>query len=112
MSLIGTWRQTDDASVLMEFFASGRLEYRTSEAGTVQIVNLTYRVEGNEIVSNQASAPREERTRYHFEEHVLVLNYQGEETRFARAGELLSAAHATPFGGTEHRAAKRTPKRA
>jgi len=84
--LVGTWRQTDDPNISMVFFPDGRLEYRTIEGDVVQIMRLTYRIDGSEIVSNQPSAPREERSAFRMEGSTLVLNYSGEETSYKRAG--------------------------
>ena len=82
--LLGTWRQINDHNVTMTFSEDGRLEYRIRENDKTQIINLTYRTDGSEIVSNQPSAPREERTRFAVEEDTLVLNHAGEETRLKR----------------------------
>ena len=65
--LAGTWRQLEDPNISMVFFPDGRLEYRTIEGDVVQIMKLTYRIDGRDIVSNQPSAPREERTAFRIE---------------------------------------------
>ena len=85
-ALTGTWRQTGAAqSTEMIFHSDGRLEYRILEGSVLQIMKLTYRVEGNEIVSDQPSSPREERSTFRFEgPNVLVLTYGGEESRYER----------------------------
>ncbi len=83
--LLGTWRQSNDHNISMVFFNDGRLEYRIRENDKIGIMKLTYRVEGHEIVSNQPSAPREERTSFAFEdEDTLVLDHLGEEALFKR----------------------------
>jgi hypothetical protein len=87
--LLGTWRQANDHSVIMTFFQDGRLEYRTRENDKLQIMILTYRIDGAEIISDQPSAPHEERTRFAFEEEdTLVLTHGGEETRFKRVARV------------------------
>ena len=85
-ALTGTWRQTGGPqSTEMIFDADGRLEYRILESSVLQIMKLTYRVEGHEIVSDQPSSPREERTTFRFEgPNVLVLTHGGEESRYER----------------------------
>jgi hypothetical protein len=87
-SLLGLWRQVEPepaAPVLMKFSRGGRLEYHVVELDGVGIVKLTYRVQGSNIISNQPSSPREERTRFEFVgPNELVLDYGGEETCFAR----------------------------
>jgi hypothetical protein len=70
----------------MVFFPDGRLEYRTLQGDVLQIMKLTYRIDGTVIVSNQPSAPREERTTFRLDGSTLVLNYGGEETSYERAG--------------------------
>ena len=67
-NLIGLWRQVAPETaepVLMKFTRDGRLEYHVVEGGRVNIVKLTCRIEGSEIVSDQPSSPREERTHTH-----------------------------------------------
>jgi hypothetical protein len=85
-ALTGTWRQTGaPQSTEMIFHADGRLEYRILEGSVLQIMKLTYRVEGDEIVSDQPSSPREERTNFRFEgSNVLILTHGGEESRYER----------------------------
>jgi hypothetical protein len=76
----------------MEIFADGRLTYTVSGPDDAVMLPpdkeglmlLTYRVEGDEIVSNQPSRPREERTRYKLDGDVLILTFQGETTHWRR----------------------------
>lgn len=49
-------------------------------------MKLTYRIEGDEMVSNQPSEPREERTAFRIEGSCRVLTHEGEETSYERAG--------------------------
>jgi hypothetical protein len=65
-TLVGIWRQVDP-DTMMIFGEDGQLEYRIVQSTGVQIMKLTYRVEGTEIVSDQPSSPREERTAFRFE---------------------------------------------
>jgi len=49
-------------------------------------VNLTYRVEGQMVVTNQPSAPREERTRFRLTpQGKLILEFGGVESQYVRA---------------------------
>lgn len=86
--LLGLWRQVAPEvaePILMKFSRGGRLEYHIVEGERVAITKLTCRIEGSEIISNQPSSPREERTRFELvSPDALVLDYHGEETRFAR----------------------------
>jgi hypothetical protein len=62
--LLGTWRQ-EDSEEEMEFLGNGEMRYRTpTAADKVGVMFLTYRVEGDVIISDQRSHPHEERTRY------------------------------------------------
>jgi hypothetical protein len=70
--LIGKWvsdpeNETSIArygSTTLEFTDRGELLYTVHAADTDQIMLLVYRVEGNELVTDQPSQPREERTKY------------------------------------------------
>ncbi len=70
-ALVGCWQLVSaDASlppsdrVEMEFKPSGELIYAVLEKDRWSIMLLTYRVDGKHIISNQPSAPREERTEF------------------------------------------------
>jgi hypothetical protein len=72
--LLGLWRTdpTDSRSlqqygdVSLRFYPGGRLVYTVHTADRQQIMYLTYRIEGNWLVTDQLSAPREERTAFFF----------------------------------------------
>ena len=69
-----------------DFRADGRLHYSVLSGDRWQIMKLVYRVEGNVIVSNQPSSPREERTRFTLQvDGSLVLEFGGQYSRFLRA---------------------------
>jgi hypothetical protein len=69
-ALVGRWRliHTEGPAnfqhVTMEFGADGSLQYSIELMDRIQVVSLTYSVSGNVIISNQPSAPGEERTRF------------------------------------------------
>ena len=69
-ALLGVWHlvtgAVDEHDTDLEILPGGQMVYAIREAGQWQVMKLTYRLEGNVIVSNQPSAPREERTRYSF----------------------------------------------
>ena len=49
-------------------------------------MKLTYRVDGDTLVSNQPSAPREERTHFVIQgDGTLILALGGEQSRFQRS---------------------------
>jgi hypothetical protein len=60
--------------VKMEFTADGRLTYTIKQKDRRQIMNLVYKVRGAEIVSNQPSAPAENRTGYTFDDQGLLVD--------------------------------------
>ena len=69
----------------MQFKPSGELVYAVREAEKWQLMLLTYKVQGNTIVSNQRSAPHEERTAFSFPaSNQLRLDRSGEVTSFKR----------------------------
>lgn len=82
----------------MVFEADGRLTYITHEAGKDQLMLLTWRTEGDTIVSDQPSHPREDRTLYRMvDDRTLVLTMAGRQARYLRGGAppsyLLSGSH-------------------
>lgn len=85
--LIGRWRQLPpaDEEVTMTFASDGTLVYAIRTGDKTQIINLVYEVSGNQIISDQPSHPRRETSSFSFEPSgVLVLDYDGEKTRFVR----------------------------
>ena len=88
--LLGYWQRvgssTDEAiEVEVQFHSDGQLRYCMLVGDKWQIMKLTYRLEGDTLLTNQPSAPREEKTRYWFkEEGTLVVEFAGQETTFHR----------------------------
>jgi hypothetical protein len=71
--------------VEMDFAPDGKLTYTIRQSGSRQIMNLTYEVQGSEIVSNQPSAPAENRTRYMIDDQgQLVLRFGGSRSWYQR----------------------------
>ena len=66
-------------------FANGRLVYEVEEDGKLQIMLMTYRVEGQTLITDQPSHPRPERTRYSLGGDTLTLEFGGLTGRFIRA---------------------------
>jgi hypothetical protein len=91
-TIIGCWLLATSATgsdlgerVEVEFKPQGELVYATLENGKWSIMLLTYRVEGSEIVSNQPSAPNEERTEFHLSgTNELMLSFGGEQSSYTR----------------------------
>lgn len=84
--LVGRWYgAVDGEKVGLEFLPDGRLAYATLTANGTQVMRLTYRVEGGELVTNQASAPREERTAFSIDgKGNLTLTFGGALSVFSR----------------------------
>ena len=90
-ALIGRWRlvHTEGPAnfehVTMEFGSDGGLQYSIGLPDGIQIVNLTYSVAGDVIITNQPSAPGEERTRFALgTDGRLELNHSGTRSWFER----------------------------
>jgi hypothetical protein len=91
--LIGPWKiNPHDSNAVaeyglatIEFRADGSLMYTIDTGHSDQIMQMTWRTERGELVTNQPSAPREERTRYEIEGNNLVLRLGGFESRWLRS---------------------------
>ena len=77
----------------LEFRSDGSLVYSVVKADRIQTMFLTYRVSGDELITNQPSAPLEERTRFSFtQDGCLALTFRNQESGFGERVE-------KPFGG-------------
>lgn len=71
--------------VSMQFQEDGKLNYWIQKGDEKQYMFLDYRVEGDELISNQASAPKEEKTKFEMmEDGKLILDYSGTKAVFVR----------------------------
>lgn len=70
--------------VEMDIQPNGNLIYAIRQGDKLQIMKMVYRVEGDELVTNQPSAPREERTRFEITDGVLALAFGGARSWFRR----------------------------
>ncbi len=92
--LVGCWhlvRSTQEPFEPAEadFRDDGRLYYSVLSRGRWQIMKLRYRVEGDFIVTEQPSAPRQERTRFSVEsDGTLHLELGDKRNRFHRGDKL------------------------
>lgn len=93
MSILGSWTvdETDErglaelGDVSLEFLQDGKLVYTILTDSKKQIILMEYRVEGNEIVTDQPSAPQVERTAYSVSpDGILTLEFGGVPYRFRR----------------------------
>lgn len=85
-SLLGHWKlfRADKGidvgdGVTMEFSADGKLTYIIRSGDKNQIMDLTYVVVGDKIVTDQPSHPRREETKFSFEKDgsLLLLSEEG-----------------------------------
>lgn len=92
---IGRWQLGDidgDLDLVLEstmtFRPDGQLLYVIPTADGQQIMRLTYRQQGDVLITDQASAPKEERTRFKFlNDDILVLDYNGSYAEFFRVDD-------------------------
>ncbi len=92
--LLGTWISdpTDTESirrvgnVILHFTADGRLNYTMLGEEKTQRALLTYRVENNMLITDQPSAPREERVNFRITEDGKLEqeSLEGDTTRYVR----------------------------
>lgn len=92
-TLVGRWVIDPADSHVIEAFGQASLDFRedgsliysTLEGGRIQTMFLTYRVAGDELVTDQPSAPREERTQFRItQDGRLVLTFGGVRGTFRR----------------------------
>jgi hypothetical protein len=84
--LLGRWYgKVEGEAVALEFLDDGRLAYAIRTESSTQIIRMTYRTEGDILITDQPSHPQEERTRFNIEpDGTLVLEFQGQQSRFTR----------------------------
>jgi hypothetical protein len=83
--LVGMWYgRVNGEPVGMDFRADGRMAYVVQSGGTAQHMILAWRLEGGQLVTNQPSAPREERSDLRLDGDDLVITFGRIATRFTR----------------------------
>ena len=84
--LIGKWSGVvAGEGVGMDFLEDGRLAYTILTKKGTQIIRMTYRIDGEMLITDQPSHPREERTRFWWDKSgALVLEFGGEKCQFTR----------------------------
>ena len=74
-----------DEAAFLDFSPKGQLTYSITTPRSQQEIHLVYEIVGDEIVTDQPSKPRLERSRYYFEDpNTLVIEFDGLRTWFAR----------------------------
>jgi hypothetical protein len=86
MSVVGKWMgRVNGEPAALEFRNDGRLAYVVQSAdGKTQIIRMVYRVKGDTIVTNQPSAPKEERSRFRIDGERLTIDFAGTSSQFTR----------------------------
>ena len=91
--LIGTWRSDPMdrggkqayGNITLKFSGDKSLLYIRHESGRDEVARLTFRIEPGFIITDQPSAPRNERTAYEFTaDGKLILVFGGERSRYIR----------------------------
>jgi len=88
--LVGSWHRVGplgdgESAVEIQFLDGAELRYCVLANDKWQIMKLTWRVDGTSLVTNQPSAPREERTCFAFDsDGALVLEFAGERSTYHR----------------------------
>ena len=85
-ALLGKWMgRFNGEPIAMEFHKGGRLAYvALSPRGPTQIMRLTWRVEGDDLITDQPSHPDEQRTKFSVSGDVLSLTLAGHLTELRR----------------------------
>ncbi len=86
VKLVGKWfGRVAGESVALEFLPDGRLAYVVLSGDRTNTIRMTYRLDADWLVTDQPSAPHEERTKFWFENaNRLVLKFGGAATTFTR----------------------------
>ncbi|WP_419803437.1 hypothetical protein [Mucilaginibacter sp.] len=72
-------------NVLMTFTNNGKLIYEIMDGDKLQRINMVYWTSGDTLYSDQPSSPKQESTKYMFDnEDTLVLEFGGDKTKFKR----------------------------
>jgi hypothetical protein len=90
-NIIGVWRTdlTDEltkseyGNATMEFTKDGNLIYLVHSSNSVGVY-MTYKIEGNTLITDQPSSPKEERTEFNVTGNRLELNFGGVKSKFIR----------------------------
>ena len=100
--LVGKWRSDPEdpdsireyGDVSLDFSPNGGLTYTVHGEETRQIMLLTYRVEGDVLITDQPSATKEERTKFEITPSgKLVLLYERRPSAYVRVEDQ----RVTPF---------------
>lgn len=88
--LLGKWLSESDTSginaqvIMLEFGNDNTLTYTIHSRNKKEIILLTYRIDGDYLVTDQPSEPREEKTRATLRGKRLCFNYEGQLTYYLK----------------------------
>jgi hypothetical protein len=94
--IIGRWRSDPDdpeaitmyGDVSLDFSRNGALAYTIHTEGKRQIVLMTYRIDGDVLITDQPSEPKEERTRFKITAAgKLVLEHEHRPSTYVRVAD-------------------------
>ena len=90
--LLGSWIADPEPSekVTLEFRPDGLLVYTIYGHEKHEVILLRFATRNGLIITDQASLPRREETKYRFVNDKLILDYDGEITVYARLPAVLS----------------------
>jgi hypothetical protein len=87
--IIGTWKVIDDpvnpdeeTFYVFDVIGNLNMTFRT-KTGT-QYILLTYKLEGDTLITDQPSAPRIEKATVHIDGRTMTVNHQGTVTRLGK----------------------------
>jgi hypothetical protein len=84
-TLIGDWFGiVGGQQIHVDFREDGSVLYEIYSDNRRQIILLTYRIEGDVLVTDQPTHPQEVRTAFRFKDGQLVLTLDGVETTYER----------------------------
>jgi hypothetical protein len=90
-NLIGTWKlvKTDkdidvEDGVAMVIDPDGKIVYILHSGKKQQIINLTFRLEKDLVISDQPSRPQEQKTKVTFDRGYLLFDYADSKAWFER----------------------------
>jgi len=91
IQLLGKWKLREappafglDPGATATFKDNGELIYTIPESDRTSVMRLTYRIDGNRLITNQASAPHEETTTFELVGDCLRLTFDGLVAVFER----------------------------
>ncbi len=90
--LIGVWvsdpKDTDNIDeygcITMEFTKDGKLQYTIEQRDKKQKIFIIYKIEGNILITDQPSHPREEKTKFEVKDNNLTLYFRGRKSKYIR----------------------------